>query len=195
MKKVVKEKLNNIIENLPDNLTISKDVLNYFGNEATKVIFDDSIKGNYYIFLNDTIYITKNNTTDFSRLTVICHECIHSIQSKMLHMINFILSNIELILFVICCILKLFNIFESIINIIYPIFSLISIIPRIVLENDAIVKSFDLTGTFLKKYNVSESDILYFDNYLKKQTLISKIGNIFSFTFWKLIRTLIIIIV
>lgn len=199
MKAKIKQRLDNIIMKLPDNLTLSKEVLNYLDNSATKVVFDDDIKGSYYVFLNDTIYITKNNssksTKEFSRLTVICHECIHSIQSKILHGINFVLSNIEVIVFIVCLILKLFNMFGNIVNVVYPVFCFICIIPRIILENDAIDRSFDLTELFLEKYNVPDTDVLYFTSYLKSQTLISKVSNILSFTVWKIIKILIIIIV
>ncbi len=194
MKAKIKQKLDDIIIKIPDNLTLSKDVLNYLENNTTKIVFDDDIKGNYYVFLNDTIYITKN-ISEFSRLTVICHECIHSIQSKILHGINFILSNIEIIIFISCLLLKLFNIFENIVNVVYPVVCFICIIPRIILENDAIDRSFNLTDIFLKKYNVSDTDVLYFTSYLKSKTLISKIDNILSFTTWKIIKILIIIIV
>lgn len=196
MKIEVKQKLSDIINYLPDNLTISKDVLKYLNNNTTKIVLDEDIKGNYYLFFNDTIYITNNNLKNdmkYCRLTVICHECIHSIQSKLIHFINFILSNIELILFFVSLILKLLNLFEVTIDILYTLFCLSCLIPRIILETDAINRSFSLTNIFLEKYNASKEDINYFYNYLKKKKFICKIGNIFNFSIWKIIRLIIII--
>lgn len=192
-----KEFLRNIIRKLPKNEKIAKDVLSYFSNNTTKVVIDDDIKGNYYVFLNDTIYISNNpknkNASDFTRLTVTCHECIHSIQSKLEHLINYVFSNIELITFIVFFILKLFNVFNNQINIVYPIICVISILPRLHLENDAISRSFNLTKVFLEKYNVKNNEVSYFTQYLNSKKCFMLISNIFYLSFGKILRMFIIL--
>ena len=138
-----------IVKKLPDNTTITKDILQKLDNKTTKMVSDDDIKGNYYVFLNDTIYLSNKNTNKYNRLTVICHECVHSIQNKALQLINFIFSNIEIIAFVILLFLKIFNAFDG--KFVYVAIVAISLIPRFILEIDASLSSIKLTKEYVNK--------------------------------------------
>ena len=146
-----KYNIEEIVNNLPDNQVITKDTLNKLKNSTTKMISDEDIKGNYYVFLNDTIYLSTKNTKKYNRLTVICHECVHSIQNKTLQLINFVLSNIEIIAFVILFALKIFNILSNISTYLYIGIVIVSVIPRIILEIDASLKSIKLTKEYVNE--------------------------------------------
>ena len=73
---------------------LTKDILKILNNNHTKVELKEDFKGNYYSYLIDTIYISKNfkeqkaSTKDkmmnkkVAELVTVCHECIHSTQNK-----------------------------------------------------------------------------------------------------------------
>lgn len=183
-----------IISNLPDNNVITKEVLEKLNNKTTKMICDEDIKGNYYVFLNDTIYLSSKNTDKYNRLTVICHECIHSMQNKIMQWINFILSNLEIIIFVIFSILKLLNLFENILTYTYIGFVIISIIPRFILEIHASLKSIKFTEEYVSK-NIGNEEADFVNKIVKFQVVSLLPVMLFTLCFWKIIRILIISII
>lgn len=132
---------------------ICEDILQLVENKTTKVKIDESIKNSYYVFLNDTIYLSTRQTSEDkkeTRLVLICHECVHSVQSKPLHLTNFLIANLEMILFVIAIILKYIYKQESIVPI-YGVIAVVSIVIRGILELDAILKSIKLAERYLKE--------------------------------------------
>lgn len=183
-----------IISKLPDNSTITKQVLEKINNKTTKMICDEDIKGNYYVFLNDTIYLSSKNTNKYNRLTVICHECIHSIQNKIMQWINFILSNLEIIVFVIFSILKLLNIFENILTYTYIGFVIVSIIPRFILEIHASLKSIRYTMEYVSE-KIGNEEAKFVNKIVKFQVTSLLPVMLFTLCFWKIIRILILCII
>ncbi len=93
--------------------SLIKEILNHIGNTHTKVERKQGFLGNYYSPLIDTIYVVedfekikmpndaKKINPKAAKLIMVCHECIHSIQSKKLHILNTIFANISLILSVV----------------------------------------------------------------------------------------------
>lgn len=143
------QEANNIVEKLPENSVIAKDILNIVSNNKTKVVFDKNIKNSYYIYFKDTIYISsKEKNNNFHRCLLIAHECRHSIQSKLVQKINFILSNLELIFFILTfIILMCFKVYY--IKYVYLVVCILSMIPRIYLELDAIFSSLKISNSYV----------------------------------------------
>lgn len=183
-----------IIAKLPDNETITKETLEKLNNKKTKMVLDDDIKGNYYIFLNDTIYLSNKGADKYKRLTVICHECVHSIQNKAMQLINFVLSNLEVIIFVIFAILKFLNVFGNILTYVYIASVVISVIPRFILEIHASIKSIGLTREYiLDKIGEKESE---FANKIVSFQVIALLPiMLLSLCLWKVIRVIIVAII
>lgn len=183
------KELNNIIDTLPSNEEVAKQILRDFNNNSTKIKFDKDIKNSYYVYFKDTIYISdtsKNNT--YRRICLIAHECIHSIQSKILQKVNFILSNIEIISFIVCLIFLILTKSEI------PLFCycaicILSIIPRFILEIDAIIKSLPVSQKYLNKYLDRVKCMQIFSVYKKQIYLLLPIA-IISLFFEKIVRIL-----
>lgn len=167
-------------------------VLELVDNKTTKMKIEKNIKNSYYVFLNDIIYLSTrhvdSNKKD-TRLVLICHECIHSVQSKLLHWVNFILANLELFLFLVVVILKYIFKQESIV-LIYSVISILSIIVRGVLEIDASIKSINLTRNYLEKYKNDECNL----SKIKKQMILTFPIFLVSLFCFKIIRFIIVII-
>lgn len=163
--------------------TITKDILNYIGNKHTKVKLKDDFNGNYYSYITDTIYIAKNfssknkpvNAKEFDKeaaeLIIICHECIHSIQSKVMHILNMILSNISIILTVISIILGLFWTSPLILKIVTCLVLCLGIVVRLVLEINAVNKSIKLAFAIIQNgivRDISKQNIKVGNDFIEK---------------------------
>jgi len=183
-----------IISKLPDNNTIAKETLEKLNNNTTKIVSDDDIKGNYYVFLNDTIYLSSKDADKYKRLTVICHECIHSMQNKIMQLINFVFSNLEVIIFVIFAILKFLNIFGNILTYAYIAIVIISLIPRFLLEIHASLKSIKLSKEYVNE-KIGNKEAKFVEKVVRFQVVSLLPVMLFSLTIWKIIRTLIISII
>lgn len=163
-------------------VTLIKNILNLLNNNHTLIEEVDS-QTNYYNFITDTIYLSKNldslkqtkgleNTNPFcAELITICHECIHSVQSKILHVLNLILSNLSLILTIVTIIIMLF--FSK--PLWWIVFCLVTVIcaaiVRLLLEIDAITKSVKLAGNVIENRiinGVDKNDVLEAKKIIKK---------------------------
>ena len=182
-----------IIGKLPDNNTIAKETLEKLNNKTTKMISDDDIKGNYYVFLNDTIYLSNKDADKYKRLTVICHECIHSVQNKAMQLINFVLSNLEVILFIIFAILKFLNVFGNVLTYVYIAIVILSLIPRFILEIHASIKSITLTREYILD-KIGKKEAEFANKVVRFQVILLLPIMLFSLCFWKIIRALILFI-
>ncbi|MDD2627396.1 MAG: hypothetical protein PHR25_00655 [Clostridia bacterium] len=155
-----------------DEIRICKDMLKVLENNTTKVKLNKNQNANLYVFLNDTIHLSEKQGNKKTRVEdewlVIAHECIHSIQSKTLQWLNFILSNLEIIIFVIAIILKLFFKENNILTTIYVLVLMCSITLRLYLELNAIIKSFKLTNIYLLGKKTKEERIKIFRYYKNK---------------------------
>ena len=191
-----RKKIQDIIDKLPDNEIIAKEILAENNNTKTKIVLDGDIKNSYYIFLNDTIYLSNKNkaSTRYSRLCLIAHECKHSLQSKILQVINFLISNIELIFFVLFAILGLLNFKNSFIPNIYYITVILSIIPRLILEFDAVYSSVKISEKYVEqKLSKNEADMVHLVYSFQVKVLVPML--IFSLVIWKVIRSIIIFVI
>ena len=192
----IRKELDSVIEKLPNSEEIAKDLLKKLGNKKTKCLFDEDIKGNYYVYLNDTIYLCnrQNKKDNYERLCVIAHECIHSIQSKWLQKLNFIFSNLEIIFFVLAIILYFFNITNVYLFSMYIAIAIFSIIPRVVLEIWAMLNAPKLSKKYLEEKNFEKDDIKKVENVYNLSTKILMPFAIIQMFFFKLLRITLIII-
>lgn len=183
-----------IVSKLPDNKIITKETLEKLNNKTTKIVFDNDIQGNYYVFLNDTIYLSNKDADKYKRLTVICHECIHSMQNKSLQLINFLFSNLEVIIFIIFSALKFFNLFGNILTYLYIAIIVISLIPRFILEIDASLKSIKLTKEYVSK-KIGNIEAEFVDKIVKFQVISLLPIMLILLIFWKIVRIVILTII
>lgn len=192
----IRKELDCIIGKLPSSDLMAKSILKELKNNKTKIVFDKEIKGNYYVYLNDTIYLSdkQNQKENYERLCVISHECIHSIQPKWLQNLNFIFSNLELITFLVFVILWIFKVSNIYFWFSYLVINLFSIIFRSILELWAMNKSLSLSKKYLEKEKINKKDIEKVESvYNSIIKLLIPLAFIQMF-FFKVIRILIIFI-
>lgn len=192
--------MDNILQKKPED--ICKDILNIEDNENVKIEVDDKSKSSLYVFLTNTIYIankeikTKSKEKqNKSKVLVIAHECAHSLQSKAMQVINFTLSNIEMILFAIILVARIFFEKSDMLVNAYTITAILSIIVRLYLEMDATINSVKITTKYMLKNKVKTKDVkdlvaLYKKELLKTMPLF--ILMLFGFKIIRLIISMVI---
>lgn len=184
---------------------LTKEILNSIGNNHTKVQEKEDFNGNYYSFINDTIYIGKNFEVkkknkkmeqlnqDAARLITVCHECVHSLQKKWIHILNIILSNASILLFISYFVCMFFK-SRSMVLAIVTLFAIgFSLVIRIILEFDAISGSINESKKLVEFKNVSNVSIEDIDKaqaYMNKYKILAVLSMIYS----KLLIALIVII-
>lgn len=185
--------LDNLISKLPDSSLLAKDILSELNNSKTKCIIDKDIKGSYYVYLNDTMYLCdkQSEKENYERLCVISHESVHSVQPKFLQNINFILSNLEIIAFVIFLILNFLKVERLYIYLGYLVVAIISMIPRLILEFDAMIKAPKLAKQYLEKQKLKSEDINKIYDYYKFSTMVLMPVAVIGFFTYKIIRIII----
>lgn len=190
----IRKDLDSIIEKLPNSEIIAKSLLKNLGNDETKCVFDKDIKGNYYVYLNDTIYLCdrQNKKYNYERLCVIAHECIHSIQPKWLQKLNFIFSNLEIIFFVLAIILYFLKITNVYLFSMYIAIAIFSIIPRTVLEIWAMLNAPKLSKKYLEEENFKDGDIKKVENVYNFSTKLLMPLAIIQMFFFKLLRIVLV---
>ena len=186
-------KINKMISNIPENEFVAKEILEMLNNNKTKIEIDSDTKSNLYIFLNDTIYISKNKKDDFNRICVIAHECIHSIQSKSAQILNFVLSNIELILFIVLIALFCFKSKFMPLLILYVLTNIFSIGIRLYLELSAVFGSIKLSDKYFKNY-LEDKIRDYIVNIYKSQIKTLLVFFIIKLFLFKVVRMFFIIL-
>lgn len=189
------ERLKDIVKKLPDNEKVTDDILKLLGNKTTKVQKDKDLANSYYVFLKDTIYLADNekNNSGVSRICLIAHECRHSIQSKLMQWLNFIFSNLEMVLFLITFIANIF-IKNSMLMYIYLGVLVLSIIFRSILEFDAVFSSTKISKKYLlSKIDNSEAEELAGIYYKSTKSLLPLF--ILSLFGWKIVKAIISIVV
>lgn len=131
------------------NIELCKHILAEQGNNHTKVVALNTNRGGYYSYINDSIYISSGNSNDkLKDIVVICHECIHSNQSKYLHIANIVVSNLEILAFILAILSMILGFITTPILMVYIAICLISITIRCVLEFPAMVNSFEIAKGF-----------------------------------------------
>lgn len=194
--------MENILERKPDQ--ICKDILNQIKNDNVNVELDDSSSTNLYVFISNTIYISNKKVKtkksieeqNKSKLLVVAHECAHSVQPKILQLINFILSNIEIILFLailfMTFILKYTN---PILQYTYVGVLVLSMFIRLYLEMDATIKSVKLTIRYLLENGVEKYEVVDLVKYYKKELLKMLPLFILSLYITKIARLMIVLVI
>ena len=182
-----------LINELPGNETVCKQILELIGNNKTSIKLDKNIKNSYYVFLNDTIYLSDKEKVNKSyyRISLVAHECIHSVQNKLLQIINFILSNIELIVFAISLILIIFKYNNNTFLYSYFIINILAIIFRLILEIHATIKSIGICEKYMKN-KIEDKKLKDIINAYRSKIILLFPLFITSLVFGKVLRLLII---
>lgn len=155
------KELNTISEKFPDNIEISKAILEKLKNKTTKIEEDKESEATLYIAIQDKISI-GNTHKSFTRIQTIAHECLHSVQDRKMLIFNFIYSNIYLLYFVIICILIILKRLDNIImySNIFLILSFIYYVVRVFLENDAMIKAQYIAREYMQEQDaVTEEEV------------------------------------
>ena len=155
------KELNTISEKFPDNIEISKAILEKLKNTTTKIEEDKESEATLYIAIQDKISI-GNTHKSFTRIQTIAHECLHSVQDRKMLIFNFIYSNIYLLYFVIICILIILKRLDNIImySNIFLILSFIYYVVRVFLENDAMIKAQYIAREYMQEQDaVTEEEV------------------------------------
>lgn len=145
-----------ILEKLGDNESITKDVLQYISNYNTKVQKnkDKNEKISYYNVNNDKIIIKDTqDLKDCSRLIQICHECVHSIQSKKILKMNYIFSNINILYFLLTFLYFFYNNSygtRMILLIIQLFIFIVTFVLKIIVESDATYRATIVARDYLQ---------------------------------------------
>ena len=152
------EKLNNIVQKLPDNINICKDILKKLKNEKVKIEEQENTNCFYFI-ATDKIILNKDKRY-FTRVQTIAHECIHSTQNKKILWFNYIFANLLNIFWLITMILTFagviiqYALFSAIILICIIIFYVI----RSYLEIEAMTKAKYIAKEYLEEKQVKETN-------------------------------------
>lgn len=196
-KSSIRKEVDDIIGKLPSSDIIAKDILNKLDNKKTKSIFDKDIKGNYYVYLNNTIYLSdrQNEKSNYERLCVIAHECIHSIQPKILQNLNFILSNLEVVIFVVYLLLFFLKVNIQKFYLVYLIIAIFSLVIRTILELWAISRAPKLSKEYLEEKNVDEINVKKVENVYNFSTKLLTPFALIQMFFWKILRIIAIILI
>ncbi len=140
------------IKKLPNNEIVAKDILKDLGNTHTNIVYDDSIEDSFFIYLDDTLYLSKKADKDnnYSRILQVSHECRHTMQLGIFQVLNFISSKIEVIVFIINILLFCFNWLSKKSVFIYLVTIGISVFFNLLIEIDAILSSIKIAKKYLK---------------------------------------------
>ena len=152
------EKLNNIVQKLPDNINICKDILKKLNNEKVKIEEQENTNCFYFI-ATDKIILNKDKKY-FTRVQTIAHECIHSKQKKKILWFNYIFANLLNIFWLITMILTIAGVITQ-----YALFSasiliciIIFYVIRSYLEIEAMTKAKYIAKEYLEENQVKETD-------------------------------------
>lgn len=158
MKIANNEKLNNIVQKLPDNINICKDILKKLNNEKVKIEEQENTNCFYFI-ATDKIILNKDKKY-FTRVQTIAHECIHSTQNKKILWFNYIFANLLNIFWLITMILTIAGVITQ-----YALFSasiliciIIFYVIRSYLEIEAMTKAKYIAKEYLEENQVKETD-------------------------------------
>lgn len=193
----MKYSISEINNKIPENIVVCEEILKQINNEDVKIKLEENYDSSFYNIYSNEIIISNSerNKKHEGRLTVIAHECVHSKQNKTVLWINFILSNILIILSLINILdifLKFTNATKNII-ILNLILSAIGLLIRLYLEKDAINKSKEISVEYLKNkiHDFEKEDYLRQINKEMNKGIIFFYGSIALNT---IVRLLVIII-
>lgn len=176
------EKINNIVQKLPDNINICKDILKKLNNEKVKIEEQENTNCFYFI-ATDKIILNKEKKY-FTRVQTIAHECIHSTQNKKILWFNYIFANLLNIFWLITMILTIAGVITQ-----YALFSAIILICIVIfyairsyLEIEAMTKAKYIAKEYLEEKQVKETDEI-----VKEYEKLNDVG--IKYTCYKLISS------
>ena len=194
------EKLIKITDKFPNNMELTKEVLEKLKNETVQVKENANSETSLYVALTNTISIsTKKNSC--TRIQTIAHECVHSVQNRIVQVSNFIISNVYIIYFFTILVLTIFNLINNpllYLNILILLGTL-QLVIRVYLEMDAMIKAKYVAKEYMQEKKLiskEEIDVLC-DEYDK----INKIGipfyvwNLFTSNMVKIIIYAVIVLI
>ena len=195
--KLEEKRLNRLTDKYPRNIDICKYILNKLHNNNVKIEEDKEQKTCLYIAVTNKVIIADVKES-YTRIQTICHECLHSIQSKKILMFNFIFSNLYILYFIIILILGVLNkipnktIFFTLMIILSYVFYFI----RSYLENDAMIKAKYLAEEYMEEIKISTQDEIkaIINSYDKLNNMGIKMTN-FKLFFETIIKIIIIAII
>lgn len=158
LKQISEDKeLNNIVDKFPEGKQICKEILKQLENENVTIEEDNDSKTSLYLVMQNKILIGKINS--FARIQTIAHECVHSVQNKVVLKSNYIISNINNIFFIVLIILRLLNIVNLkvgyILIIAFIVMQVINYIIRSYLETEAMVKAEYVAKEYIEKSKIT----------------------------------------
>ena len=153
------KKLDELTKKYPENKEICKWYLNRLNNENVVIEENESKENCLYIAVTNKILIA-NVRNSYTRIQTIAHECLHSIQGRKILMSNFIFSNIYLLYFGIMFLLTIFKVlpFKMLFLVILIFLSMIYILIRNYLENDAMTKAKYLAKDYMEDLQISTKE-------------------------------------
>jgi len=161
------EKLESITNNFPEDIQIAEEILDIIAKEKTgqftrpKIEQSENTKTSLYIVVTNKILIA-NMKNNYARIQTIAHECIHSSQSKAFLFLNFIISNVNMLMFLIITGLTLFSVIK--INILLALgltcMLLTQFSIRIYLEIDAMKRARHLAEEYINSKTVENNALV-----------------------------------
>lgn len=156
------EENNKLIKKIPTNKQMCREMLEMLENEDVIIedTQDEKSKKSLYLVMQNKIIIANIDNT-FTRIQTIAHECIHSIQDKIMLKSNFILSNINMLYFLTISIITIVcNLNTNIQNLLLAILialQLILFVIRNSLEVDAMTRAEGIAKEYIKQ-NLTEEE-------------------------------------
>ena len=149
------ELLNEQTENLLSNDEICKEIQEMVESKC-EIKLDDKAKSSAYIFFLNKIILsnTEESRKNYTRVMFIAHECVHSVQDKVTHIINFAIVNIKNIFDIVLLVLILLGKGNLELISISLLISILSFYYRIILETDAVYRSVIISRKYLEKRNM-----------------------------------------
>lgn len=168
-------KIEHLIAKFPDNTKIAEQILKMLKNTKTVIKQDKNSKTSFYLVMNDQISIA-NIDTMITRIQTVAHECIHSIQDKVLLWANFIFSNIYLFYFMLITILTILGIVHNAILIIVSLMicGVVFYAIRGYLEQDAMTRAQYVTEEYLTKEKICTTEEI--EQIMEEYVKLNKIG-------------------
>lgn len=182
---------NNLIKDFPDNKQICKEMLKMLNNSTVTVedAKDEKSKTSVYLVMQNKIIIANIDKT-FTRIQTIAHECVHSVQNKVMLKFNFIISNINTIYFLAISILtisgKINNLAQNILLAILIALQFAFFTVRNLLETDAMIRAEALSKEYIEKTVSKEKT----NKIISKYKELNKVG-IKAYTFMLIIKMII----
>ena len=158
-KEVENSKLDELTKKYPDNVEMCKWYLKKLNNENVEIEENENRESSLYIAVTNKILIANIKNT-YTRIQTIAHECLHSIQDRKILNFNFVYSNIYLLYFLITSILVSLNVISNkgMFLSILIFLSMIYILIRNYLENDAMIKAKYLAKEYMEDVKISSKE-------------------------------------